>query len=228
MDDSINYFMRSIIKLFILFVVTLALFFVFKPKEMTLRQYILKSVYPIMMFFGKVFPAKNAFLSNDKNIIPTTSFYNLKATSIDGKEISFSTFKGKKIMIVNTASDCGYTAQYDELEKLYQQNKNNLIIIGFPANDFKEQEKKSNNEIATFCKRNYGVSFLLMQKSHVLKNTEQNEVFNWLTHASKNGWCNQQPIWNFNKYIINETGILTNFASSNISPLDKRILKAIQ
>ncbi len=220
--------MRSIIKLFILFVVTLALFFVFKPKEMTLRQYILKSVYPIMMFFGKVFPAKNAFLSNDKNIIPTTSFYNLKATSIDGKEISFSTFKGKKIMIVNTASDCGYTAQYDELEKLYQQNKNNLIIIGFPANDFKEQEKKSNNEIATFCKRNYGVSFLLMQKSHVLKNTEQNEVFNWLTHASKNGWCNQQPIWNFNKYIINETGILTNFASSNISPLDKRILKAIQ
>lgn len=228
MDDSINYFMRSIIKLFMLFVVTLALFFVFKPKEMTLRQYILKSVYPIMMFFGKVFPAKNAFLSNDKNIIPTTSFYNLKATSIDGKEISFSTFKGKKIMIVNTASDCGYTAQYDELEKLYQQNKNNLIIIGFPANDFKEQEKKSNNEIATFCKRNYGVSFLLMQKSHVLKNTEQNEVFNWLTHASKNGWCNQQPIWNFNKYIINETGILINFASSNISPLDKRILKAIQ
>lgn len=220
--------MRSIIKLFMLFVVTLALFFVFKPKEMTLRQYILKSVYPIMMFFGKVFPAKNAFLSNDKNIIPTTSFYNLKATSIDGKEISFSTFKGKKIMIVNTASDCGYTAQYDELEKLYQQNKNNLIIIGFPANDFKEQEKKSNNEIATFCKRNYGVSFLLMQKSHVLKNTEQNEVFNWLTHASKNGWCNQQPIWNFNKYIINETGILINFASSNISPLDKRILKAIQ
>lgn len=195
--------MRGTIKLFILFVVTLALFFVFKPKEMTLRQYILKSVYPIMMFFGKVFPAKNAFLSNDKNIIPTTSFYNLKATSIDGKEISFSTFKGKKVMIVNTASDCGYTAQYDELEKLYQQNKNNLIIIGFPANDFKEQEKKSNDEIATFCKRNYGVSFLLMQKSHVLKNAEQNEVFNWLTHASKNGWCNQQPIWNFNKYIIN-------------------------
>ncbi len=220
--------MRSIIKLFILFFVTLALFFVFKPKEMTLRQYILKSVYPIMMFFGKVFPAKNAFLSNDKNIIPTTSFYNLKATSIDGKEISFSTFKGKKVMIVNTASDCGYTAQYDELEKLYQQNKNNLIIIGFPANDFKEQEKKSNDEIATFCKRNYGVSFLLMQKSHVLKNAEQNEVFNWLTHASKNGWCNQQPIWNFNKYIINETGILTNFASNNISPLDKRIVKAIK
>ncbi len=228
MDDSINYFMRGTIKLFILFVVTLALFFVFKPKEMTLRQYILKSVYPIMMFFGKVFPAKNAFLSNDKNIIPTTSFYNLKATSIDGKEISFSTFKGKKVMIVNTASDCGYTAQYDELEKLYQQNKNNLIIIGFPANDFKEQEKKSNDEIATFCKRNYGVSFLLMQKSHVLKNAEQNEVFNWLTHASKNGWCNQQPIWNFNKYIINETGILTNFASNNISPLDKRIVKAIK
>ncbi len=220
--------MRGTIKLFILFVVTLALFFVFKPKEMTLRQYILKSVYPIMMFFGKVFPAKNAFLSNDKNIIPTTSFYNLKATSIDGKEISFSTFKGKKVMIVNTASDCGYTAQYDELEKLYQQNKNNLIIIGFPANDFKEQEKKSNDEIATFCKRNYGVSFLLMQKSHVLKNAEQNEVFNWLTHASKNGWCNQQPIWNFNKYIINETGILTNFASNNISPLDKRIVKAIK
>jgi glutathione peroxidase len=194
---------------------------------MTVRQYVLKVAYPIIMFIGKIFPSKNDFLQNDKNLRPNISFYDLKAVSIDGTEIDFSSFKGKKVMIVNTASDCGYTAQYNELEKLHQQQKDKLVIIGFPANDFKEQEKKDDTAIANFCKRNYGVNFLLAKKSRVIKGINQNNVFNWLSDSVKNGWCNQQPVWNFSKYLINENGMLTYFFSNKISPLDKKVLQSL-
>jgi len=194
---------------------------------MTVRQYVLKVAYPIIMFIGKIFPSKNDFLQNYKNLRPNISFYDLKAVSIDGTEIDFSSFKGKKVMIVNTASDCGYTAQYNELEKLHQQQKDKLVIIGFPANDFKEQEKKDDTAIANFCKRNYGVNFLLAKKSRVIKGINQNNVFNWLSDSVKNGWCNQQPVWNFSKYLINENGMLTYFFSNKISPLDKKVLQSL-
>jgi glutathione peroxidase len=132
--------------------------------------------------------------------------------------------KGKKVLIVNTASDCGFTGQYDELEKLHQQYKDKLIILGFPANDFKEQEKGDDAGIAEFCKVNFGVTFQLMQKSHVVKSAEQNPVFAWLSHKEKNGWCEQQPVWNFSKYLINEEGVLVGFYAQTVSPLSIQLI----
>ncbi|OIR05038.1 hypothetical protein GALL_128540 [mine drainage metagenome] len=215
-------------KIVIITTVLLIAMLLIKQKDMTFRQSILKTIYPVVMFFGKLFPSKHAMLVNDKFIQPSVSFYDLKAIANNGDTVNFENFRGKKIMIVNTASDCGYTAQYDELEKLYQQYKNSLVILGFPANDFKEQEKKKDDQIANFCKINYGVTFQLMKKSHVVKGVEQNEVFKWLSDSTKNGWCNQQPLWNFSKYIINEKGVLTNFFAQTISPLDKKIIAAIK
>jgi len=202
--------------------------FLVKQKDMTFRQSILKAIYPVVMFFGKIFPSKHSALVNDKFVQPSVSFYQLKAIANNGDTISFEKFRGKKVMIVNTASDCGYTAQYDELEKLHQQNKGNLVILGFPANDFKEQEKKKDAEIATFCKVNFGVSFQLMKKSHVVRGDAQNAVFKWLSDSTENGWCQQVPVWNFSKYVVNEKGVLTNFFAQTISPLDKKVLAAIK
>lgn len=215
-------------KIIIIATVLLVALLLIKQKDMTFRQSILKTIYPVIMFFGKLFPSKHAMLVNDKHIQPSFSFYELKAIANNGDTINFEQFRGKKIMIVNTASDCGYTAQYDELEKLHQQYKNNLVILGFPANDFKEQEKKQDDEIASFCKINFGVSFQLMKKSHVVRGIEQNEVFKWLSDSTRNGWCNQAPVWNFSKYVINEKGMLTNFFAQTISPLNKKVIEAIK
>ena len=121
-------------------------------------------------------------------------------------------------MLVNTASNCGYTAQYKELEELYEKYKNQLVIIGFPANDFKEQEKGSDEEIAQFCRVNYGISFPLSKKSVVIKSPEQNPVFRWLTDKSRNGWNDKPPTWNFSKYLVNEEGTLTHYFDPAIPP----------
>jgi len=128
---------------------------------------------------------------------------------------------------VNTASDCGYTNQYTDLQKLADEYKDKLIILGFPANDFKDQEKGTDEEIATFCKKNYGVTFPLMQKSTVIQSAEQNLIYQWLTDSTKNGWNKKLPSWNFTKYIVNEYGVLTNYFGPSISPMDNDVIKAI-
>ena len=110
---------------------------------------------------------------------------------------------------------------------MYQQYKDKLVILGFPANDFKDQEKKDNAAIAEFCKVNYGVTFQLMQKTHVVKGVSQHPVFQWLSQATQNGWCEQAPTWNFSKYLVNEEGILTHYFAPGISPLDKVVIQAI-
>ncbi len=219
---------RFLIKLFIAAFVIVLVLFMCKEKEMTFKQSLLKTIYPVVMFVGKIFPSKQASIANDKQIIPHLSFYDFVQTNINGDTIHFSAFKGKKIMIVNTASDCGFTAQYDELETLSKQNRDKLVVIGFPANDFKDQEKGDDHSISQFCKLNYGVTFLLMKKSHVVKGAAQNEIFKWLSDSTKNGWCNQQPVWNFSKYIIDENGVLQNFFSNMVSPLDKKVIASIQ
>jgi glutathione peroxidase len=194
--------------------------------NMTYRQKVLKAVYPAFMWLAKLTGANAKELSNtDKT--PPVSFYSLKDTLNNGNVYDFAELKGKKVILVNTASDCGYTDQYGELQKLYEENKEQLIIIGFPANDFKEQEKGDDASIATFCQRNYGVTFLLMKKSSVVKSANQNSVFQWLTDAAKNGWNNQAPAWNFTKYIVDENGVLTNYFGSTISPLSAAFKKAI-
>jgi glutathione peroxidase len=215
-------------KLFLLLAVILLTLFIIKRKNMTFRQSFLKAVYPLIMLRGKLFPNKKSIQLNKQNIQPLHSFYDLKAIGNNGAAIDFTTFKGKKVLIVNTASDCGFTGQYDELEKLHQQYKDKLIILGFPANDFKEQEKGDDAGIAEFCKVNFGVTFQLMQKSHVVKSAEQNPVFAWLSHKEKNGWCEQQPVWNFSKYLINEEGVLVGFYAQTVSPMGKEIAEALR
>lgn len=194
-----------------------------KQKDMTWRQSLLKTLYPLIMLKGKLFGNKNDIKLNPGKLVPATSFYDLQAVKSNGDTLHFSTLKGKKVLIVNTASDCGFTGQYDELEKLHRQYGNQLVILGFPANDFKEQEKKSDAEISAFCKINYGVSFPLMQKSSVVNGPAQHPVFQWLSRTGSNGWNDQAPVWNFSKYLVDEQGVLLAFYTQMVSPLDPAV-----
>ena len=160
--------------------------------------------------------------------IPSVSFYSLSAINNKGETISFNLFKNKKILIVNTASECGYTPQYKGLEKLYQEHKENLVILAFPSNDFGKQEPGTDTEISTFCSVNYGISFPIFAKSEVIKSNNQNEVYQWLTQPEKNGWNHHEPDWNFNKYLINEEGELTHYFSSGVTPDSEELLNALQ
>ncbi len=194
--------------------------------SMTTRQKILKAGYPAMMWFTKLTGVNSKALSN-KGVTAPESFYNLPAVLIDNSTINLDQYKGKKILLVNTASDCGYTGQYEQLEKLYQQHREKLVILGFPANDFKGQEKGNDLAIASFCKLNYGVSFPLFKKSKVINGTDQNEIFKWLSQKNKNGWNEQAPTWNFCKYLIDEQGRLTHFFASSVEPSSQEVLAAI-
>jgi len=195
-------------------------------KNMTVRQKILKAVYPALMWYTKI-RGKNVTELKNEQKRPPVSFYSLKATLNNGETLDFISLKGKKVMLVNTASDCGYTGQYDALQKLYEEHKSELFVLGFPANDFKQQEKGTDEEIARFCKLNFGVTFPLMKKSVVIKREGQNEVFQWLTDSAKNGWNSKPPSWNFCKYIVSEEGVLTSYFASSISPDSKDILDAV-
>ncbi len=210
-------------KLIVLAVLLTAAALLIKQKDMTWRQSLLKTLYPLIMLKGKVFGNKNDIKLNPGKAVPATSFYDLQAVKNNGDTLPFSTLKGKKVLIVNTASDCGFTGQYEELEKLHQQYGNQLVILGFPANDFKEQEKQSDTAIAAFCKINYGVSFPLMQKSSVVNGPAQHPVYQWLSHASSNGWNNQPPVWNFSKYLVDEQGVLQAFYTQMVSPLSPAV-----
>ena|SRR5689334_2890956 len=195
---------------------------------MTLRQTILKALYPLWMFLGRAFGKRSKVLINKRNIQPLQSFYDLSAQLNNGTILSFNSLKGKKLLLVNTASDCGYTNQYDDLQKLYEEHRDMLAIIAFPANDFKEQEKGSDEEIGNFCKINFGVTFPIALKGSVVKGNEQQGVFRWLTDKTKNGWNNQPPTWNFSKYLLNEEGVLVNYFDPAISPLSEEVKQAIE
>ncbi len=159
--------------------------------------------------------------------INTASFYDLKAKTIDGKDFNFSDLKGKKIMIVNTASKCGYTPQYEDLEKLYKTYKDkNFVIIGFPANNFGRQEPGTNDEIKEFCTKNYGVTFQMMEKIDV-KGDDMNAVYKWLTSKELNGKMDSSVKWNFQKYLIDEKGNLVDVAYSSDKPMDDKIVNWI-
>ena len=194
---------------------------------MTVRQKILKALYPFIMKFSKWKRSENAILNNEESIKPIESFYALNASTNTGLMLSFKDWKGKKILIVNTASDCAFTAQYNELEILNHQYANRLMIVAFPANDFKGQEKADDVSIRRFCQVNYGLSFPVIKKSKVVKGEGQHKVFQWLTDPSKNGWNEQQPSWNFSKYLINEDGVLTHYFAPSVSPLDEVIILAV-
>lgn len=195
--------------------------------DMTTRQKLLKAVYPAWIAFTKVIGKNNDAFTNE-HAKPSVPFHTLKAVMNNGTTYDFSQLKGKKVLLVNTASDCGYTGQYDDLQKLYEKFQNKLVILGFPANDFKEQEKGSDEDIAAFCKINFGVTFPLMKKSSVVKHKDQNEIFQWLTDSTKNGWNNKTPTWNFSKYLVNEEGVLTHYFDPSVSPMSDQVIKEIE
>ena len=197
-------------------------------KDMTIRQRVLKAVYPALTWLGRITGRNSKVFTNGSPASPPQSFYDLSIALNNGDSIPLANYKGKKLLLVNTASDCGYTDQYDALQKLYEENKDKLVIIGFPANDFKAQEKGTDEDIEKFCRLNYGVTFPLAKKSSVIPGPEQNPIFKWLTDKNKNGWTNKRPSWNFSKYLINEEGVLVNYFDPSISPTGTEITEAIK
>ena len=157
-----------------------------------------------------------------------TSFYSFKTKTLDGNDFDFSSLRGKKVLVVNTASKCGFTPQYATLEKIYEKYKdNNFVVIGFPANDFLRQEPGTNEEIAEFCQKNYGVTFPIMQKISV-KGDNMHPVYRWLTSKAENGRQDSKVTWNFQKYMIDETGNLVGYASPNEKPDSEKIVSWIE
>jgi len=159
------------------------------------------------------------------------NIYSFKVAALDGGSIDFSTFKGKKILIVNTASKCGYTPQYKELEQLYTQYKEKLVIVGFPANNFGAQEPGTNAEInefcqknygVEFCQKNYGVSFPMAAKISV-KGDDIAPIYKWLTQKTENGVLDAEIRWNFNKFLIDENGNMLAYFPSKVNPLSEEI-----
>ena len=155
-----------------------------------------------------------------------TTVYEFKPVSIDGKVVDLSIYKGKKILIVNTASECGSTPQYAELEKLYTTYKDKLVIIGFPANNFGKQEPGSNSEIAIFCTKNYGITFPMMSKVSV-KGDGIDALFQWLI-SQPNPDKTGDIRWNFEKFLLDENGKLIHRYHDKLSPLDEKIIKDIE
>lgn len=156
------------------------------------------------------------------------SIHQFTVQNIEGKDFSFSSLKGKKIMVVNTASKCGLTPQYEQLEGLYEQFKDsNFVIIGFPANNFMSQEPGTNEEIVEFCQKNYGVSFPMMSKISV-KGNDMHEVYKFLTEKSLNGLEDSSVKWNFQKYLLNEEGKLEKVIDPRTLPNDPEIIKWIR
>ena len=155
------------------------------------------------------------------------TIYDYKVEALDGSEINFADFKGKKILIVNTASECGFTPQYADLEKLYEANKDKLVIVGFPANNFGGQEPGSNAEIGTFCQKNYGVTFPMAAKVSV-KGDDTAPIFKYLTEKELNGVKNSAVLWNFTKFLIDENGKLIDSFVSTTKPTDDAITKYLK
>ena len=155
-----------------------------------------------------------------------TPLYDLYYTSIDGKRVPLKEYKGKKILFINVASECGFTPQYEDIEKLYFKYKDRLVIVGFPANDFGHQEPGTNEEIAKFCTSKYSVTFPLAEKSSVIGD-KKNPVYRWLTDKTQNGWNEAEPNWNFCKYLVSENGELLKVYPSATKPMDPDIISEI-
>lgn len=160
--------------------------------------------------------------ANQENSIRHSSSYDFKLKTIDGEEISLSKFKGKKLLLVNVASECGYTPQYKPLQELHEKYKDKLIVIGFPANNFGAQEPGNNDEIKNFCKKNYGVTFQMMEKISV-KGEDMHPLYKWLSSKAENGVCDNAPTWNFCKYLLDENGKIIKFFNSKVEPLSEEI-----
>ncbi|WP_054411830.1 glutathione peroxidase [Hymenobacter sp. DG25A] len=152
--------------------------------------------------------------------------YDYTVKDINGKDVSLGQYKGKKLLIVNTASECGYTPQYKELEELNKKYGDRVTVLGFPANNFGGQEPGSNQEIATFCEKNYGVTFPLFSKVSV-KGDDTEPLFKYLSDKSKNGAVGEAPSWNFCKYLVDEQGHVLKFYPSKVKPMSEELVADI-
>lgn len=157
-------------------------------------------------------------------LFPAGTIYQFNVTAIDGAKLDLSKYKGKHILIVNTASRCGYTKQYADLQKLYDKYKDKLVVIGFPANNFGGQEPGSNAEIQDFCKANYGVTFPMAEKVSV-KGSDMHPLFQWLTQKSQNGVMDADIRWNFTKFLVDAKGNLVAVYPSSVNPMSEDITK---
>ena len=178
-------------------------------------------LFSVLLFFKFFF-----FTPPPSDNVPK-SIYDFKVAGLTGGTIDFSAFKGKKILIVNTASECGYTPQYEGLEELSKKYKDKLVIVGFPANDFGKQEPGTNEEIAGFCKKNYGVTFPMAAKIST-KGDNMAPIYHWLTEKQYNGYDNSTVKWNFQKYLINEKGELVGIFYSRVKPMSTTLIEAIE
>lgn len=156
----------------------------------------------------------------------TASIYDIKINKLDGTSLDLSSFKGKKILFVNVASECGFTPQYADLQKLYEEHSDKVEIIGVPCNQFGGQEPGEASEIAQFCERNYGVTFTITEKVDV-KGDDQHPLYAWLTSKEKNGVMDATVKWNFHKFLVNEEGELIQMYGSRVNPLDDELLSEI-
>ncbi len=155
-----------------------------------------------------------------------TPVYSFTVNSLDGTPVALENYRGKFIVVLNVASECGYTPQYADWEKFYNENKEHVVVLGFPCNDFGGQEPGSAAEIGAFCQKNYGVTFPIFEKVAV-KGSSKAPLYQWLTDPAQNGWNSQEPSWNFCKYLINEKGELTQFFASKVKPDNVEFLKAL-
>lgn len=174
--------------------------------------------------------AQQKVMQQNNTIVPMTkeTIYQFKVEDLTGNTFDFSTLKGNKILVVNTASECGLTPQYEQLQAIYEKYKDkNFVIVGFPANNFGAQEPGSNAQIATFCQKNYGVSFPMMSKISV-KGNDMHPVYQFLTQKSKNGLQDSEVEWNFQKYLINENGELVDVVDPRTLPTDSTIINWIE
>ena len=156
----------------------------------------------------------------------TKSIYDYNINSIDGEKINLADFKGKKILFVNVASECGFTKQYKDLQSLHEKYQDKLVIIGLPCNQFGGQEPGTAKQIQTFCQRNFGVEFLITEKINV-KGKEQHPLYAWLTKKEINGKKSSSVKWNFQKYLVDENGSLLDYYYSITNPMSERITKQI-
>lgn len=193
----------------------------------------MKNIFRLFAFALTIIGCKqqeslNKNLVTNNNTMERASIHQFKVQDLEGNDFDFNSLKGKKIMVVNTASKCGLTPQYKDLQAIYDKYKDdNFIIIGFPANDFMSQEPGTNDEIATFCERNYGVSFPMMNKISV-KGKEMHPVYQFLTQKAKNGVADSEVEWNFQKYLLNEEGQLDMIISPRTLPTDEKIINWIE
>ena len=168
-------------------------------------------------------------MNNENPVLPsatTKSIYDFKVEALDGSSIDFASFKGKKILIVNTASACGYTQQYEGLEALYKKYQDKLVIVGFPANNFGGQEPGTNGEIKEFCKKNYGVTFPMAAKISV-KGGDIAAIYKWLCNKSENGVLDATISWNFNKFLLDEKGNLVTKFDSKVTPMSEELISKL-